>query len=227
MKKLVTTFITFLLIACCQVTDGSKISKIITSESEALRYLIQSTVIVENSQHSGSGTIIYSEEGYILILTCYHVIRNTIDTIEINSIESPYIETTEVIVEKIDKDNDLALLSAKLTHAPRAIKIAKKDSELYEKLYLMGAPLRNYGTVTQGFLISKNREVNIEKPKVFWVVTGGLFWAGISGGTALNGNGELECVPAAVEGTKDQIVSQIGYCIGLPTIKKFLASYKI
>lgn len=185
-------------------------------EPKFLQKAVSSTVTIRTDDGSGSGTVIYSSGGKMLVLTCHHVI----DTAKTIAITAPGLGYLSAELIKFNETADLALL---LVHGDLpAMKLAKKEPEQYERVYLTGTPAGVYGTMSEAF-VSK-------KESLSYTITGGFLVFGISGGTALNSRGELVCVPNRLRSLTypfQTVLPQLGFCVSLAAIKEFLREYRL
>ncbi len=180
-----------------------------------------STVIVETQRTTGSGTIVYSRGGSVLVLTCAHVVVNQpVDKLSVRL----FGILIPAYLERMDEDVDLALLAFKVGVDVPPLRLAPLEPVRFEKLYLLGAPLHMGGTAMEAILTRKDLSWN-DNP--LWQLTTTIMLPGISGGTAVNIAGELACVPQSVRTLGDGIVPQIGFCIPLNTVKNFLREYSL
>jgi len=186
----------------------------------------RSSVIIRTPSGLGSGTVIWASDKYYLILTCAHVL----DEEEPSKFRIQVSTETKTqlfggFVEKIDKEWDLALVVGLGDIDLPAVSIASLEPRLYERLYLIGAPMGFNRSATEGVLSSKTDGIEGKEHKI-WRVTGGFLYPGISGGTIVNSRGELVCVPETVMLFKGLVpMPQLGFCVPLGAIKTLVKGY--
>lgn len=181
------------LISCILVCMG--IGTAIYAESQratVIRRIIQSsvTVIVDGEKEIslGSGTVIGTSAGYSFVLTCHHVV----DTPGADIYVVPYRQAPlNAFIEVDSPEHDLALLATRVVLP--VLPVATKAPELYDTVYLVGAPDGEVGSASEALITSLDYPVD---KVTMYRVTDGLMMEGISGGTATNVQGELIGVPA-------------------------------
>lgn len=191
-----------------------------TLDKEMFQMLSESSAVIETEHGLGSGSIIIASKTASFVLTCFHVI------------EDPFLKGGNIFVTThrgvfeatlydINISDDLALLYIPSQEVGFTIPLAKKEPENYSKLYLMGAPHGRAYSAAIAILTSKYHRSDLNN-QILWAVTG-FTYPGLSGGIAANVEGELVCVPSQVDiSGKWGIIPELGSCIPLPTIKKFL-----
>ena len=211
----VVALVALLASACCQSAIRPK------TEAEALQQLARSVVQVDTDESLGSGTIVYSRGRYALVLTCLHVIN---DKTSITVTSSQFLDASAT-VEKSDPITDLALLKVDVPEQT-PLRVARRDPDLYERVFLIGSPLGEYGTISAGFISSKDRPLKShpEYPSR-WLVSGAATISGLSGGAVINHRGELVCVPEIALGTEKQSYPELGLCVSRESIRDFLKGY--
>ncbi len=185
------------------------------------RRIARSAVIVEAEHSTGSGTVIASEPGVLLVLTAHHVVAAGPKALRIVLADpslSPDANAPAVIVA-VDADHDLALLLAETSISRPPLPIARHEPALYEPLYSVAAPLGLGGTASPALLSSKAIR---HGESDLWEITGFTFF-GSSGGTLANAQGELVAVPIRVASMGTFPVPDVGFCVPLPAIRQFLA----
>lgn len=213
-------FLVFLAAACCSDSYTHR------SEASFLKDVISSSVLIQTEAALGSGTVIMSDTGHAWVLTCHHVITEDYGTSKLIHVSSPLFNTFNVTVVADDPDHDLALLSIRTnTRAPH-VDVAKTPPELYSRVYMFGNPLGDQRLVSEAFISNLN-EPNPELPQEhLYTLTGGYLLPGISGGSAVNQNGELVCVPSNGRTYGGNFISNMGYCVSLKDIQAFLNKVK-
>ncbi len=179
-----------------------------------------SSVVVDTDRGSGSGTVILSRPRTLLVLTAAHVVAGSRRIRILRHVEHEdetwAVDLPASVVHR-DEARDLALLRASDGLPVPALPVAHAEPELYEPLFVLAAPMGLPGTAAPAVLSSKD----LPEPEL-WQITGLVFF-GSSGGTVTNAAGELVAVPVRVAEWSGFPVSQIGYCVGLPDIRAFLA----
>lgn len=205
----------FSIIVACSIGTGIYAA---TKRAEVIRKVAQSTVVVNsearNSYSQGSGTVIGVYNDFVFILTCHHVIEGSI-AIKVFPTGKPR-HAVPATIEVDSPGNDLALLVAALDLP--ALPLATKSPELYDTVYLVGAPAGEAGTASEGMVTDLTYRF---LDRTWWRVTNGVIMAGISGGTATNADGQLIGVPA--RGSK--ATSQQGLLIPLSYINEIARGY--
>ncbi len=186
-----------------------------------LRRVASSAVVVSTEDGMGSGTIITRDSNASTILTCFHVIKNSLH-ITVWGVNSNHSDATVAVVEAVDEDHDLALLYTESPLDGPPLPIAKVAPRLYDPIYIVGNPM-GQSAASEGILADKNVQEEEYQGGILWRVTGGLILFGVSGGTGTNIRGELVCVPNMVFAIAGKTpIPQIAYCIPLQHITKFL-----
>jgi S1-C subfamily serine protease len=190
-----------------------------------LARLAASSVLVESEIGQGSGTVIWSNNSLSLILSCHHVVFDNDDEPAVAiDIHTNFSEKSHAVILDASKEYDLALLLAYQRIDTPALPIAKTAPDRFEKVFVVGAAAGYPGTVAEGILTSKRRS-GIPNGTDLWQLTSFIF-PGMSGGTVANEAGELTCVPESLHNYGGFIlVPQLGFCVPLPTIQKFLKPY--
>ena len=194
---------------------------------------LNTSVTVLGKSGLGSGTIIKKTEDYMLVLSCYHIIA---DIVESEDAEKNYFICYTHIKEerdnrynfgsriyeakliKYDKENDMILLKVEVNDVNlKALKISDVYPKIGDTIYTIGNPLGLERTVSRGIIS------NILNG---FYVTDGTITYGNSGGSLINNNGELIGIPSRVLGYSALVTvipeSGLGQSITLNRIKKFL-----
>lgn len=220
MKKALLTL--GFLFGCVNSSPPYYIKNAITPQ-EIFTTIAKSSVVIETPVGLGSGTVVWTDGGGLsLILTCHHVIydeetNKPFDELSISSLQAG---SAVGIVEDFSEDADLALVMGMGDLKAPALLVAIKEPDLYEHLYVMGAPAGYHGTAAEATLTNKQG---------FWQLTSFIF-PGYSGGTVTNNRMELVAVPRMVYAGVNpygvpEIVPEIGFVVPLPMIRTFLKSY--
>lgn len=162
--------------------------------AEVLRRVVASTVVIyakrAKGTAQGSGTVLGRKGDYEFVLTCHHVIEGAGGIIlHPTNNEDNLLPAT---IEVDDPDNDLTLLVVYGLDSP-ILKVAKRDPEIYDTVYAVGAPFTEPGTASEGIITSLAYE---EQGRLYYRTTNAFIAGGISGGTATNTDGDLIGVPA-------------------------------
>lgn len=190
-----------------------------SSDQQIFTDLSHVSVMVATPISRGSGTIIKVSKKGSFILTCAHVIQDQNEVLIAYDDEGKPAEAYPVIVVKIDKKLDLALLFTPKELNRPAAKIAIRFPENYETLYTVGCP---HAIQRQAFIERISAKDITIHGEHLWIVDGTVI-SGMSGGGIFNANEELECVIRAVELNKDKTPDpNVGLCIPLDTLQKFL-----
>lgn len=193
-----------------------------------INLLLKSSVIVQTPLGSGSGTVIKKDNGFIYILTCYHVIEEGINPPELfqtvitvsyllknkNDEEIAYIIHGAEII-KYDKENDIALLRIFAEDENlNIVSIAKEEPKIGDIIYSVGNPLSTNRILSKGILSGKEENFYISDNTTTF---------GNSGGGLFNNKGELIGIPSNVMiYIFDIPESSLGLSRNLQTIKDFL-----
>lgn len=194
-----------------------------------------------------SGTLISIPEK--LILTAYHCIEQNVTTYENEVaspdgvvkkvrqrryVDVPLVQFTydgyvqtgsaayvgEIIAE--DQKRDLAIIQfkGKIPHT-YASPLLPDTSEVMrgEKVYVVGNPAMNYGSVVEGIVSSVNRTFEFswtKNEKLAIIQFSGGIVGGNSGGALYNAKGEVIGVPIAMQ------ASSVGFATPVTVVKKFM-----
>jgi len=200
-----------------------------TDYAKTFRDVARGAVMVEVSSKDvsggGSGTVIWTNEKQALVLTCDHVVLNELTgkTHDKFVIIGPDGDRVMAQVQDRQKAHDMALLLTLGALNVKALKIAKEEPNVYDKLLLVASPDGYRNTAAEGTLSAKSRDSFLGE---YWQVTSFIF-PGSSGGTVANTAGELVGIPRAVHNTMFGILPEIGFCIPLSHIQSFLRGYKL
>lgn len=189
-------------------------------------------------QGAGTGVIVGKNDTELLIATNNHVINNA------QSVSVGFIDETsvEAQVKGNDSDNDLAIVSVKLSDIPEEtmekIKIATiGDSDqlaLGEQVVAIGNALGYGQSVTSGYISAFNRDLSLSDGTNVFTSTGliqtdAAINSGNSGGALLNMNGELIGINEAKSSSSSSSgasVEGIGYAIpiskALPILQELM-----
>lgn len=213
-----------------------------------IKKLQNGVVFIEDIFGMGSGVVIRKTNEKIFILTCYHVVE---DTIKINkelkkeakelseeydtlSVTVGYYKSATIrkgtlsgevtyngYVVKYNKKYDLALIEIEIVDDNLEIlPVALKEPDIGDEIYAVGYPLGVDRNVSKGILSSKTDDF-------LYYVIDTMITFGNSGGGAFNNKGELIGVPSRVCGYGNRIPeSSMGLIVRLEHIKEFLKEKK-
>ncbi len=203
------------------IQDSSASSR---SEREIYTMLADTSVRVRidtpSKKGRGSGTVVALTKHGALVLTCAHVIGKESGVL-IDRVDSEgNVHTFAGLVEKVDTQNDLALIHVLGDTGLKPVRLAIVVPELYTPLYSVGAPLGLQGVPVHYTLADKLM------PEHYWML-GGTTMPGQSGSGVETENGDLVCVVAACPMLKDAVITDIGFCIPLPIVRQFLVGYAL
>lgn len=200
---------------------------------DLFRKVSQSTVLVSTDIGTGSGTVVGEKLGGALTLTCEHVLpKESGPSIYVTA---PGGEKWMSVVVRSDPKLDLALLWSPGFSAP-IIKLAEQDPELYDEVYIVASPHGFGGSASTGWLSNKDSTLDFGpgEPRTgahVWSITAAFTFAGVSGGSVFNRDGELACVPEAGSmkmypvrpfGVVGIQLPQISFCIPVSDVRKFM-----
>jgi len=178
------------------------------------------------STSCGSGIIIGQNDTELLIASNNHVVENA------SALSVCFGDSEEAVYEAhtkgTDADNDLAILSVKLSDIDaevlKTIKVAtigSSDSlEVGEQVIAIGNALGYGQSVTTGIVSAVDREVNIDDLATHLIQTDAAINPGNSGGALLNMKGELIGINSAKFASAE--VEGMGYAIPIDTAEPIL-----
>ena len=185
----------------------------------ATEKVINSVVVINCDNASGSGVIWATNSSLSYILTCHHVIDGASE-IKITLYSG---ETLQAEVVGSDARTDIAILKVSTPNLPPVI-LPHADSELKlgQSVIAVGNPLGSLGnSVSNGILSSLSRTVSIEGTTMELIQTNAAVNSGNSGGGLFDMNGQLiglvnaKVVETTVEG--------IGFAIPFRTLQSVAA----
>ena len=162
---------------------------------------------------SGAGSgVILSKEG--LIVTNHHVI-NEADEISVRLSNG---ETHKATLIASDVQTDLAVIRIDAENLQPAVLGNSDDMYVGDAVYAIGNPLGSLGgTVTEGILSAKDREITIEGQSMTLLQTSAAINPGNSGGGLFNSKGELIGVVNAKSSGSD--IEGLGFAIPIDVAK--------
>ncbi|WP_207657134.1 S1C family serine protease [Blautia marasmi] len=206
----------------------------------------------QEAKSSGSGIIVSQNDTELLIATNNHVVSgadsltvfftnqdgSAVTSSQVEKTSSEQGEGTEesenpgsavaAQVKGTDADNDLAVISVKLSDIPQdileEIKVATiGDSDalaMGEQVVAIGNALGYGQSVTSGYVSALNRHVNSENANSTFIQTDAAINPGNSGGALLNMNGELVGINSAKIASNE--VEGVGFAIPISKAEPIL-----
>jgi S1-C subfamily serine protease len=239
MKKIVLSMLKVLGILLLVIFVNKNLEIVKQNKEYILRdKLLNSSVIVFNTEGNGSGTLVAKGMRSSYILTCNHVVvkeekpvknkhgkkivaDNRIWVAFDVGIKQRVYYPAEIIIA--DKTVDLALICVESRLPGINIRpIANVEPQIGDTMIVVGNPLGVVRNYAQQHLTNKENN---------FYITSGLLTFGNSGGGLFNTEGELVGVPESVRmtpvyGNRGEVFwaaeSSLGFSVDLPTIKKFL-----
>ena len=212
------------------VADGSLDVSTVASENMAAMVSINTVSVEEvknyygmfggqsssqETQSSGSGIIIGQNDTELLCVTNAHVI-NGADTISVCFVDGSAVEAS---VKGSDTDNDLAVISVKLSDisddTKSQIKVAtigdSSSLKVGEQVVAIGNALGYGQSVTSGIVSGLNRQ--LDDSNISMIQTDAAINPGNSGGALLNMSGEVIGINTAKTAATE--VEGMGYAISM------------
>ncbi len=188
------------------------------------RMAANATVLVANVDPvshgvaQGTGVVIFSSADMSLILTCAHVVSHS----DIVLVSPLFGQDYTGTIEKISKEDDLAIILVR-AHMPNVF-VANSAPGLYETVTVAGNPNGTRGVlfhtmITSYYVPFRNRP--------HWLLSGGVFYPGLSGGPVLNSHNEVVGIVSNVDTDDGTIIQGTGFCVSLDTIRKFISDYPL
>jgi len=165
----------------------------------------------------GSGTVVAHAGTNSYVLTCAHVVGEHKKVLITRKAGKKLVRYMGV-VERVDTENDLALVRTAKRIPIEPIEIAKTDPALYERVYGVGTAGGLMGTGFEGVLTAKDGSGNYGENYAYT----GLACSGMSGGALADEDGNLIGVIESMDRSGHLPVWCIGYAVPLPIIKTFL-----
>ena len=170
---------------------------------------------IEESQSSGTGIIIGSNESELLIVTNNHVVEDA-TTLSVCFVDN---RVCEAVVKGTDPDNDLAVIAVKLSVIPdetvasiRVATLGASDAlKVGQQVVAIGNALGYGQSVTTGIVSALGRQ--IDTADAIMIQTDAAINPGNSGGALLNMNGEVVGINSAKFSSTD--VEGMGYAIAV------------
>lgn len=177
------------------------------------------------STFSGSGIIVDQNDQELLIATNNHVISGA-TTLTVCFVDETLVEAT---IKGSDAENDLAIISVKLSDIPsetlsaiKVIQIGDSDElAVGDQVVAIGNALGYGQSVSSGWVSAMNREVVIDNITLSLIQTDAAINPGNSGGALLNMKGELIGINESKY--SDTSVEGMGYAIPVSTATPILS----
>ncbi|MBQ3664661.1 MAG: trypsin-like peptidase domain-containing protein [Lachnospiraceae bacterium] len=211
-------------IGLSSVASGSQNQTIVSDVSDVVQNVMPSIVAITSTQMvqsvysnwwgfygsedeyqeqtgAGSGIIIGQNDTELLVVTNNHVVEGA-DSLQVQFIDD---ETVDAYIKGTNYDNDLAVVSIKLSDIKKStldsIKIAtlgnSDELKVGEGTIAIGNALGYGQSVTTGVVSALNREVEYEDRTMTLIQTDAAINPGNSGGALLNTKGEVIGINAA------------------------------
>jgi S1-C subfamily serine protease len=214
------------------------ISDLMKDKTIDVNKMLKSSVTVLGLNGMGSGTIIKKTKSYMLILSCYHVVADIVESEEaeknyfiaytnIKEIGNDRYDLGSRIYEaellKYNKKEDIILLKVEVNDDNLfAMKISDRCPKIGDTIYTVGNPLGKERTLSKGIMS------NVIDG---FYITDGTITFGNSGGSLINDKGELIGIPARVSGYSALVSvipeSGLGESITLNRIREFLIDTEV
>lgn len=177
------------------------------------------------SESSGSGIIIDQNDTELLIATNNHVVSGA-DSLTVAFADDELVEAT---VKGTDPENDLAVVSVKISDIKaetlqviKVIQIGDSDElKVGDQVVAIGNALGFGQSVSSGYVSALDREVTIENYTYTLLQTDAAINPGNSGGALLNMKGELIAINEAKYSSSG--VEGMGYAIPVSTATPILS----
>lgn len=220
MKKFIAMLLfVFLAIGCSTVN----VPEMRVNKDVLPMYLASVSLVEENGDLHGSGTIIYNRaDDYMVVVTAAHVVRAFLEKkIDIYVEGVNFIHLKQMRVFKMDEAKDVAVIvgvNKELVNGPE-VAVADIAPNIGDPVFVIGAPLGVKRTVTSGIITNI---INF-KDKIVYRTNAPMFY-GNSGGGMFNKKGELIGVGHAISVLMLPIIVEPGgfYCISLETIRSVI-----
>ena len=206
--------------------NSATVSSILThSTADAVAKVSDSVVDIKTvtetkipyNGEAGSG-LVYSNDGYII--TNEHVIRGA----KVINVVLSNGNTYDAKVIGSDSKNDVALLKINETNLT-PVKFG--DSSTLRKgddIFVIGNPLGEFGgSVTNGIISAKNREIDLEGSKMSLIQTNAEINSGNSGGGVFKLTGEL--VGMVIAKSVGDDLEGLGFVIPSNTVKSCIENF--
>jgi len=172
---------------------------------------------VAGARAQGSGAVILDDGTHALVLTCAHVVHEAQEVV-VSPAEGADRPGRVVRADALD---DLALVEVDATFGLGSVPVSPRAPVLYTRLLVSGAPNTSRGTIFLTLLTSYDYPF---RQRPHWMLTGGIFYPGISGGPVLDEGLRLVALVSNVDRDPDAdvLIEGTGYAITLDTIHDFL-----
>lgn len=189
--------------------------------ADELVLVAEASVAIDEGTGTGSGTAILHTPRNTYILTCAHILSEDSRKVEVLSsdLEKGKVESTNARVVAKDDVRDLALLRTAKRLPIRAVSLAEKEPEAYDKAYLMSCSDGFFGAASDGYVSDTFSNQG------YYLISGGVTIPGGSGGGVFTYDGLLISVQVAIGKTGHLPVP--GFCFGVPlsAIRAFLEEF--
>lgn len=191
----------------------------VSLEQSVYQRVADSSVLVDLESSMGSGVVVYASDGYTVVLTCAHVVKNDAG-LRVIAKRGGRSWSMPATVLRVDAERDLAALAISGDLGLPAIKVAEDDPEDFERLYSVASPANTIGTASPQLLASK---VTPWPSAGQWQIVG-FIYPGSSGGPVANSRGELVCLIKGVrlDPVRESMISQMGLCVPRATLAGFV-----
>lgn len=180
--------------------------------------IAEASVGIETTSATGSGTVIAHVGRSSWVLTCEHVVKGCKKARVVYRVGKKFVKV-EGRVERTDAAKDLALVRVRKLPLP-ALPLASSEPDLYEKVWVLGAPEGYHGTAVESILCGRDGS-NGDPDEAYQL--SGFSSPGASGGTVGNFNGELVGVITGIRHDGHRPINNIVFATPLPKIKEFMA----
>ena len=179
----------------------------------------------QETEGAGSGIIISQDDSNLLVLTNYHVVKNS-TALSVGFVDGESVEAT---VKGYDEDNDVAVVSVPLDQIKdstkssiKAITMGSSDNlEVGSPCVAIGNALGYGQSVTVGYVSAIDREISLSDGSTVKVIqTDAAINPGNSGGALVNMKGELIGMNTAK--SVDSQVEGMGYALPISDISDII-----
>lgn len=179
----------------------------------------------QETEGAGSGIIISQDDSNLLVLTNYHVVKNS-TSLSVGFVDGESVEAT---VKGYDEDNDVAVVSVPLDQIKdstkssiKAITMGSSDNlEVGSPCVAIGNALGYGQSVTVGYVSAIDREISLSDGSTVKVIqTDAAINPGNSGGALVNMKGELIGMNTAK--SVDSQVEGMGYALPISDISDII-----
>lgn len=224
MRKMVTAVLAILVFSFVSCAGRDVLVPKNPAVSDRIASIYNASVSVTDGTGDvfGAGTIIQNRAGQkMVVLTAAHVVVAMQKKGLLIRVSLAYESGWKpMIVKKIDEKKDLAILEGmedQKYNGPM-VRVAEKSPKIGDRLTVIGAPMGDERTITEGLLSN----IQSFDGNTYYRVSAAVFF-GNSGGGAFNADGELVGVAHAIQMVAGIIVVPgASFFIQLSDIKNFL-----